>query len=74
MLSRSDLGHHTAVFGMRLDLTREQMNLHRAVAIQHRNGGLVARGFDSQCPQHFTSDSHIDPKQKARWQKQRVKG
>ena len=42
MFARGDLRHHAAEWLMSLDLRRDVIDAHRAVAIEQRDGCLVA--------------------------------
>ena len=51
-LTRRDLRHDAAERLMTLDLRRDEIHAHHAVALEKRNGGFIARSFDAE--NHFS--------------------
>ena len=52
MRAGGDLRHHAAIGRVLALLAQHRLRQHAAVLVQHRRGGLVARGLDAQHRAH----------------------
>ena len=48
VLARGQLRDHAAVFGVQLDLRRDDVRANAPAVLDDRHGGLVARGLDAE--------------------------